>query len=294
VEKINEKYYKKIEENFKNIENILLKDKISEFDVRICCLEMRFAIENICYNQLEKYGDLLSDEEKKKYYQANKITKEIIQVYNPFITRNGHDIKIELTGENINDKKSFDLKTLSAEELNGVYNKLGKQLHSQQPFENAINFDKEKLKEIFNKIKSFRTSFGTLMSHNVAECIECKEKFVFQKILNVKKNKNNEKLDEIFIYCPFCLSKYKMVDDRLKIEPTYAHFVNENTKEKIPLYSNISIKRIIVDLRKKILEIKDYDNIPKDCCKYDFYKENKEKIQVYNCLADLFKFHISD
>lgn len=253
MEEINEKYYKKIEENFKNIENILSKDKINEFDVRVCCLEMRFAIENICYNQLEKYSDLLSGEEKKKYYQANKIAKKIIQLYNPFITKNGHDIRIELIGKNIKDKTILDFKTLSTEDLNDLYNKLGRQLHSQQPFENATNFDKEKLEEIFNNIKSFRVSFGTLMSRNVATCYECKEKFAFQKILNVKKGKNNKKLDEMFVYCPFCLTKYKMLDDKLKIEHTYAHSVNEITKEEIPLYSNISIKRVVTDLKEKIL-----------------------------------------
>lgn len=196
-----DKYNKQINENFKNIENILSKHKINEFDIRVCCLEMRFLIENLSYIQLEKYSDVLSETDRKKYYQGNKIIKNIIQIYNPFITKTKHNIKMELKSDY--NKYNINLETISSDELNKIYNILGKQLHAKHPFENNIIFDKTELEKIFSSIKNLKNQIGTFKNINSAKCCECKQKFLFQESLNIEKSKINKTKEFIPIYCPF-------------------------------------------------------------------------------------------
>lgn len=166
-----------------NIEDYLKRAKEfiaegTDIALRHACLELRFSIESIVYQKLQKIGDKLP-RSIYKTWQPQKALK----LLNSFEPRSDQDVTLDICQPNADGSPSGEwqrignYKMFSAKWLNKSYNKLGKFLHltALNETENPPRIRVNDLTEILNEIERVSTAdlVLTVNSITTVSCTLC-------------------------------------------------------------------------------------------------------------------------
>lgn len=260
-------YYILLKKHFKNVEDILQKDELSELDISICCLQLRFCFEDIFYDQLLFYKNYLSDDEFKNY-SVGKIIKYILPLNMQFI-KNNNKIKCRKLTIKFSTSKTenkFEYEYISTNDIEHYYNKLGKYLHEQHPNENLEKLNKNELIEIRDYLEKIVENLSSIKFGYMYKCLCCERIFPYQIVSDECR-------------CPNCLATYKIRENEL-VPYSDLECKSEDGENVLTIFTNS--EKILNDIKSKIQKSNSSilnKGIVLDCPAYDNKNFKKYNMQ---------------
>lgn len=245
-------------EHFDVVEKILQKDELTEYDIRSCCLELRFIIEKATYNKLGNYKKYFTENQFSKW-QPNQILEEIYKFF-PLSSQKGY---LTIT-DPIGKEFRMDFDPPKKNRIMKLYNKLGSRLHAKHPFENKKQLTKDKILEIYNWLKDNEINIiGISFEHGYEHQCECcnHPMLINTVVVDSYCSKNSNK--PCPFYCPECFLKHDatIMDDDLKKVKVNSFFDIEVEcgNCKTPIYNTeTTAEKLFTDfknnLHKKLLK----------------------------------------